>query len=73
MFAPAVNPVERAMRNYLDSGTHDQPNSFSGVIKHRGKDYVVLRNQRGTLAVYLITNSNRLRKLDAWPRALDNY
>ena len=58
----------RCTRNgviYQQPDRHD-----SGVERHQGKDYAVLRSIRGTLAVYLVTDGGLLRGLDSWPEAL---
>jgi hypothetical protein len=46
----------------------------SNVVKHDdGRHYVVLRNVRGTLAVYRVRNDQMLKRLKRWPDALDRY
>jgi len=45
----------------------DQPSNASGVVTHEGKQYVVLHNVRGTLAVYRVRNSGQLKRLRRWP------
>jgi hypothetical protein len=45
----------------------DQPSSGSGVVEHKGKEYVVLENCNGVLAVYRIRNNGYLKQLRRWP------
>ncbi len=67
----AMNRAERAyFRRYGRQA--DIPANYSGVEHYRGRDYAVLRNGRGTLAVYLV-GPHRIRQLDEWPRALDTW
>jgi hypothetical protein len=40
---------------------------------HQGRRHVVLRNVRGTMAVYRETPRGRLQKLETWPRALGEW
>ena len=48
----------------------DQPANDSGIEQHDGRDYVVLRNVNGTLAVYRVRNDGLLKRLRRWPAAL---
>ena len=49
----------------------DQPSSqLSGIEKYEGKEYVVLRNVRGVLAVYRLRNDGLLKRLRRWPTEL---
>ena len=50
-----------------------QPSSNSDICEHDGKEYVVLRNINGVLAVYRITNSGQLKRLKRWPVELEEY
>ena len=51
----------------------DQPSeSRSSIDEHDGKQYVVLRNAAGTLAVYRVRNDGVLKGLKRWPRELDH-
>jgi hypothetical protein len=51
----------------------DQPNSgLSEVRKYKRLAYVVLKNVRGTLAVYRVKKDGALRGLKQWPNALDD-
>lgn len=64
--------LRRAYAAYFRAGGTDQPNvQDSGVEKHKGLKYVVLRNVRGTLAVYRVKADGALRRLKRWPEALD--
>jgi hypothetical protein len=63
--------LERAFRAYFRRGWRDQPANYSGVSAHRGQRYVLLRNVRGTLAVFAADPARRLRWLEEWPHALD--
>lgn len=44
---------------------------ISGYETHNELDYVVLRNNSKTLAVYRVRNDNVLRRLKRWPADLD--
>ena len=48
----------------------DQPANYSGVEEHGGKQYVVLRNVNGVLAVYRVRNDGILKGLKRWPEEL---
>jgi hypothetical protein len=69
--------VERAMAAYWRSAKDDglliQPANTSSVQEYDGKEYVVLRNVNGILAVYRITNAGQLKRLKRWPTELENY
>jgi hypothetical protein len=60
----------RAFRAYFRSGGVDQPKSGPATTLHDGKQYVVLRNTNGILAVYRIRNDGRLKRLRRWPAAV---
>lgn len=47
------------------------PSGSSGMREHKGKQYVVLENGDGVLAVYRILNSGVLKQLKRWPAALE--
>jgi len=50
------------------SGANIQPSAVaSGVEKHNGLEYVVLRNINGVLAVYRVHNDGQLRRMKRWP------
>jgi hypothetical protein len=61
----------RALAAWFRSGTDEQPYNSSGVCTVRGKDYVVLRNERGVLAVYRVRTDGRLKGLKRWPALLN--
>jgi hypothetical protein len=61
----------RALAAWFKSGTDEQPYNSSGVCTVRGKDYVVLRNERGILAVYRVRTDGILKRLKRWPTALN--
>ena len=48
-------------------GQLDQPSNSSGVERHKGKDYVVLRNANGLLKVYRVRKDGMLKGLRRWP------
>lgn len=59
-------------RGYKYDNSLDQPNFGASTIEsHNGKDYVVLRNIRGILAVYRITTSGQLKRLKRWPKEIE--
>ncbi len=50
----------------------EQPNiNDSGLERHYGKRYVVLRNSKGTLAVYRVRHGGSLKSLKRWPSILN--
>jgi hypothetical protein len=61
----------RALAAWFKSGTDEQPYNSSGVRTVRGKDYVVLRYERGVLAVYRVRTDGKLKGLKRWPAALN--
>jgi hypothetical protein len=64
--------LKRAMGAYFRFGGIDQPSKDeSGERQHDGKDYVVLKNVNGVLAVYRITTSGQLKKLKRWPSEIE--
>jgi hypothetical protein len=65
--------LERAWRAYqsTDSAAAEQPvDHCSSERVLGGLRYVVLRNNRRTLAVYRVRNSGLLRRMKRWPLAL---
>lgn len=54
--------TKRAIRAYLKAGGQDQPGSASGLEVRDGKQFLVLRNAKGTLATYAVTKG-RLRRV----------
>jgi hypothetical protein len=65
---PTGNPVG-AFAAYFRSGhpASPHPSNSSGVVEHDGKQYVVLHNVNGVLAVYRILTSGALKRLKRWP------
>ena len=65
--------TRRAFSAYFRSGGDDvaQPASSSGPVTHDGKQYVVLDNVNGVLAVYRLRNDGKLKRLRRWPAALE--
>lgn len=67
--------VRRAMAAYYRAGrregfTDNQiniPANDSYLTEHGGREYVVLRNVNGTLAVYRVRTSGALKELKRWP------
>ena len=48
-----------------------QPSNTSGVMELGGKEYVVLHNVNGILAVYRVRNDGVLKHLVRWPEGLE--
>jgi hypothetical protein len=68
------NLLARAYRAYFtaEGERADQPREvISGQEECKAKNYVVLRNSIGTLAVYRVCSNARLRRLRRWPAMLD--
>lgn len=70
--------LSRAHATYFATGKHDgvarlQPSRYSNVgTTAYGRNYVVLRNVSGVLAVFRIrTPSGALRRLKRWPASLE--
>ena len=63
--------TRRAFTAYFRSGGTDQPSGGPATTTHGGKQYVVLRNARGLLAVYRVRNDGMLKRLRRWPSALE--
>ena len=63
----------RALAAYFRSGGIDRPSSDSGEYELNGRHYVVLRNIKGTLAVYRVKNDGYLRRLRRWPKELEEW
>ncbi len=64
--------VSRAFAAYFRAGGRDQPASSSGERRHEGKDYVVLENINGTLAVYRVRPDGILKGLRRWPAEIES-
>jgi len=73
------DPINRAFAAYFRAsadGTQatDQPSNASDVETVNGREYVVLRNVNGILAVYRIrSHDGVLKRLKRWPSALEVY
>jgi hypothetical protein len=73
--------MERAFRAYFRAGRREgyldsqinQPANYSCVQWHDGRDYAVLRNGNGILAVYRMKADGSLRGVDRWPKALEDF
>jgi len=70
-YTPKGDPVLRAFAAYFRAGNIDQPANTSGIVEHDGKQYVVLENVNGILAVYRIRPDGQLKRLRRWPSALE--
>ena len=64
--------LRRAYAAWFRSGGSDQPGSSSSVDVADDKQYVVLRNARGTMAVYRVRTDGILKRMKRWPRDLDD-
>lgn len=70
--------VRRAMAAYYRSGRREGladaqitiPGNDSDVQEYNGKQYVVLRNVNGVLAVYRVRNDGMLKGLKRWPQEI---
>jgi hypothetical protein len=64
--------TRRAFAAYFRSGGVAQPaRADSGLVKHKGKYYVVLKSTAGVLAVYRVRNfDGALRRMKRPPKAL---
>jgi len=49
-----------------------QPASSSGLREYKGREYVVLENSNGVLAVYRVKNDGYLKFLKRWPKGLED-
>ncbi len=58
-----------AARDGYGAVQHSERNS--GYERYNGLDYVVLRNNGQTLAVYRVRNDGVLRRLKRWPAELN--
>jgi hypothetical protein len=63
---------ERACRAYRKAGGTDEPSNVSGIEEDKGRNYLVLRNCNGILAVFRITTKGALHRLKRWPKALSH-
>ncbi|HVB77452.1 MAG TPA: hypothetical protein VNI34_06590 [Candidatus Nitrosotalea sp.] len=55
---------------YSDNAYPIQPANDSYHAEFQGKEYVVLQNANGVLAVYRVRNDGKLKRLRRWPGAL---
>ena len=62
--------VGRAITAWFRSGADDQPSNTSWVETYGGRNYVVLENVSGVLAVYRVRPDGRLRRMLRAPAAL---
>jgi hypothetical protein len=68
------NLLKRAFAAYYRSGEGEmpiQPSQYSDVETLDGKEYVVLRNVNGVIAVYRVMNSGQLKRLKRYPKPLE--
>jgi len=68
--------MNRAFSAYFKTAgtatTVAQPSaSESDLVEVEGLKYAVLRNVRGLLAVYRVTNSGQLKRLKRYPKGLE--
>jgi hypothetical protein len=64
--------LRRAMAAWFRTGGSDQPGRDASTIEEAGgKDYVVLRNVNGVMAVYRIRNDCMLKRLRRWPEEIE--
>jgi hypothetical protein len=64
--------LKRAVVAWYRSGrAQPWPANDSGTETFGGKDYVVLRNVNGVLAVYRIRNQGMLKRLKRWPQEIE--
>lgn len=63
--------VRRAHAAYKRAGGIDIPSNDSGIESVGSKDYVVLRNVRGVMAVYLIRRDGSLRGMKEVPEGIE--
>ena len=62
--------IERAVAAYRRSGSVTQPEAGGEVETVAGVDYVVLRNIKGILKVYQLTDDSRIKGLTKIPPGL---
>jgi hypothetical protein len=67
--------MKRAMAAYFrygDAEEQAQPNAADSCIAEvEGRQYAVLRNVNGVLAVYRVRNDGMLKRLKRWPASLE--
>lgn len=62
--------IKHAKRRLLAIEGAPQPSNVSAVEKHGDRNYAVLRNVSGVIAVYRVRNDQALRPLKRWPAAI---
>ncbi|OUM01644.1 hypothetical protein [Variovorax sp. JS1663] len=75
MSAITAGKEERLLRwataDYLSTAeVPQQPSDTSGLETVKGREYVVLRNINGILAVYHVRSDGTISELLTWPREL---
>jgi len=63
--------MRRALRAYYRSGSDRIPSRHSGVCFHEGRAYVRLESGSDILALYRVTDTGRLKRLQRWPKTLN--
>ena len=70
--------IQRAFSAYYAAGRQesggmiDQPSTgLSGIEQYDGRQYVVLCNGNGVLAVYRIKTDGILKRLKRWPASIE--
>lgn len=65
--------VKRAIAAYFrnSEGLPAQPSNDSAVETIEDKEYVILRNVEGPLAVYRVRNDGKLKGLRRWPAGIE--
>jgi len=61
----------RALAAYFRAGNTEQPSGSIMRYTVGGKDYVVLDNANGILAVYRLKTDGKLKSMKRWPEVLD--
>jgi hypothetical protein len=70
--------IDRAFAAYFRTAARkgiraDQPAGDSHLCELDGRQYVVLHNIRGILAVYRVRNDGILKGLKRWPKELETW
>lgn len=69
--------LQRAMaayfRHYPGASMNQPDSTASGETEHDGKQYVVLRNVDGVLAVYRVRQDGMLKRLKRWPAEIEAW
>jgi hypothetical protein len=60
-------------RNGYTGSAVDQPSNSSSVRRHQGRWYAVVENVRGPLAVFRVQPDGKLRRLNRWPKQVEDY